>query len=219
MKKNNFKKPVLAGLLILSFLLGAFAVYGALNINPLLKGSKTVSVQVPAVSDMAFLGGKATVVKINVTAVPGSGKMFFDATKSKIDSSIQQSFKDAVTFINPKTNFFFGNHDLYIHIESEASLAKGPSAGLPIGLAIYCLAENKKIREGYFASGTISDIGKIEKVQKILEKAHAVRNIGGKVLVVSEFHTPTEKEELQKINGLKVKFVSDLDDAIDIMIE
>ncbi len=218
MKTIILKKQIL-GLFILSFLLGAFVVYTTLNINPLLKGSKTISIQVPAVSDMAFLGGKATVVEINVTAVSGTGKMFFEATNAKIDSSIQQSFKDAVTFVDPATNFSFETHDLYIQVESEASLAKGPSAGLPIGIAIYSLAENKKIKQGYFASGTISNLGKIEKVEKILEKAHAVRNIGGNVFVVSEYHNQTEKDELNKISGLKIKFVASLNEAIKIMTE
>jgi ATP-dependent Lon protease len=88
----------------------------------------------------------------------------------------------------------FDNHDLHIHVPAGAIPKDGPSAGLPIALALISLLKNRPCRRDTALTGELTLSGRILPVGGMPEKILAARSAGVKTVVLPAQNMPDLKD-------------------------
>ncbi|MCD6371887.1 MAG: hypothetical protein J7L39_04190 [Candidatus Aenigmarchaeota archaeon] len=199
---------------------------------------KEVSFYVPAVDQ--YGNGVSTVLKVE--ALPGKGRILVNINQLLFWIDTQQSIQIAKKVAEEITKKDLSDVDLIYNIETNASLIEGPSAGAAITIATIAALENKSINKSVVITGTINPDGSIGPVGGILPKAKAAKEIGATLFLVPKGqgtqvnYIPKKRCEqmgpitfcritykAEKINisnetGIKVKEISNIEEAIKYML-
>ena len=94
------------------------------------------------VNGLAWTSVGGEMLEVEVAVVPGTGKI---EVTGNLGTVMQESAKAAVTFVRSKANelsidpMFYKDNDLHIHFPEAAIPKDGPSAGVTITTAHWCL--------------------------------------------------------------------------------
>ncbi len=112
---------------------------------------------------------------------------------------------------------FLASHEVHLHLPAGATPKDGPSAGITMALALYSLANNKKIRTTLGMTGELSLTGKVLPVGGIKEKVLAAKRAGLKEIILP-FNNKKDLKEVPERHrkGLKFYPVKHFDEVLKI---
>lgn len=110
--------------------------------------------------------------------------------------------------------------NVHVHVPEGATPKDGPSAGIAMLTSMVSSFKNKKIKPHLAMTGEITLRGKVLPVGGIKEKLLAATRAGIKDVILCEANRK-DVEEIKKdyLKGLKVHYVSRMEEVIDIAIE
>ncbi|NPA86447.1 MAG: hypothetical protein GXO00_00345 [Candidatus Diapherotrites archaeon] len=127
--------------------------------------------------------GEGIPARLIVEVVPGSGKISL-TLNAIVGEDTQRSINNAIRAAVREAGEDFYAYDYYITIESGAEYVGGPSAGLPIALAVYFALKGRDVPDYISATGTIDEYGNVGPVGGIYAKAKAAAEVGVKVFLI-----------------------------------
>ncbi len=139
--------------------------------------------------------GVPAVLQVNV--VPGHGDIAIDLGNSLVGESTQQSVRNAVAAATRLAGVDKNKYDYFVKIISPAARIDGPSAGLPIALAIYGALHHEDVPDYVGATGEIGPDGSVYPVSGIFEKAKAAHEVNVQIFLIpaGEVNVPAVVEE------------------------
>ncbi|HDR68058.1 MAG TPA: hypothetical protein ENN61_03300 [Bacteroidaceae bacterium] len=203
------------------------------------KPVRTASIMVPAVDENKK--GLTTILKVEI--IPGKGRVLANIGKMLYEPDSQNSVRIAHKVASEKTGTDLSNYDVIYTVETDATAIEGPSAGAASAVAAIAALTGRKIKEGVLITGAINHDGTIGPVSNVMEKAHAVSDMGINTLLVpltqgsmdrfetrrccEEIGTSSicmdeeipQKSSLSDLAGIEVIEVIDIDEALGYLIE
>jgi len=200
-----------------------------------LENAKVSSINIPAVDN----NGKGVSTVLYVSVVPGSGKTLVDIDGLLFWADTQSSIRTAKEVAENITGSNLTGYDIIYHVQAEASLIGGPSAGAAITVATIAALENRELNDKVMITGTINHDGSIGPVSGIVEKASAAKEDGIEIFLVpllqsqdtvyetkeycrkfglTEFcntETIPKKVDVAQESGIQVKEVSSIQEALE----
>ena len=190
--------------------------------------------------------GKGMESQGNVEIAPdGKGRVLFD-TNPFVEPDTQQSLETAAYVASVFTKKSLVDKDIIYSVSNaQAQLIGGPSAGAAFAVATIAAIEGKQIRQDAAITGTINKDGSIGPIGGIVEKMNALIEQKGKLFLIPqgqryvttyteqvqtqrrgnfvyEIHTLIPKQvdlvELAKPQGLEVKEVADINEAVQALV-
>lgn len=114
---------------------------------------------------------------------------------------------------------FLASHEVHLHLPAGATPKDGPSAGITMALALYSLANNKKVKSNVAMTGELSLTGKVLPVGGIKEKVLGAKRAGIKEIILPK---KNEKDllEVPEIHRRGIKFypVEHFDEVLKIAL-
>jgi ATP-dependent Lon protease len=115
---------------------------------------------------------------------------------------------------------FFGNTDIHVHVPAGGIPKDGPSAGLPIFIALTSLLTGHAVRSDVAMTGEITLRGLILPVGGIKEKALAARRAGISVIILPQKNEKDLEEIPKEIKKeMEFKFVNRMDEVIPLALK
>jgi ATP-dependent Lon protease len=115
---------------------------------------------------------------------------------------------------------FFGKTDIHVHVPAGAIPKDGPSAGLPIFIALTSLLTGHPVRSEVAMTGEITLRGLILPVGGIKEKTLAARRAGISVIILPQKNEKDLEEIPERIKEqMKFRFVNRMDEVISLALE
>ncbi len=147
-------------------------------------------------------------LKADVELREGKGRILIN-TEPRIGIDLQTSARIAVSVAEAYTGLNLTDVDIIITIkgEEEVEVVDGPSAGLPITVAIISVLRHENISDAVYATGTINLDGSIGAVGGIPEKALAAAKNGAKIFIVPKGQSKVivyERKEVEVLPGFKI---------------
>ncbi len=166
------------------------------------------------------MGGATLYIEAN--AIPAKAASFKQTGQlgevMKESSEIAYSYVRALMSKQDKANDFFEKHHVHLHVPEGATPKDGPSAGITMALALYSLAINRPIKQGFGMTGELTLTGKVLAIGGVKEKTIGAKRVGVKKLI---FPLANQKdfEELPDYikKGIKAHFVDYFDDVLKIV--
>lgn len=191
--------------------------------------------------------GTGEIDKANVEIVPnGQGRVLFAASPF-VEPDTQQSLETAAAVASTFSQKSLSDKDvIYSVTNTSAELVGGPSAGAAFTVATIAAIEGKTIRSDAQITGTIEQDGSIGQVGGIIEKLNAAAEQGKKLFLVPEGQSTVvtytqqlttrrqggfvyqisrlvpkqvDLNELAKEQGIEIKEVSDIQEAVELLLE
>ncbi len=166
----------------------------------------------------------------------GGEIIFIEATKMKghhqliltgsLGNVMKESAMAALSYIRSHTELFnipesfFEEHDLHIHIPAGAIPKDGPSAGLPIAVALISLITGRPAKRYMALTGELTLSGRILPVGGVKEKLMAARRAGVQSVVLPAKNALDLKSiapSLQK--DLEIITIDELEEIIDRVLK
>jgi ATP-dependent Lon protease len=156
---------------------------------------------------------------IEATSMPGSGKLMLTGSLGEV---LKESAQAALSYIRSNAAFFdiedefFKAHDIHVHVPAGAIPKDGPSAGLPIAMALISLVTHRACRRDVALSGELTLSGRILPVSGIREKLLAGRASGVKTMAFpakNETEIKSIQESVKK--DLHILLVQEIKDILD----
>jgi ATP-dependent Lon protease len=154
--------------------------------------------KVGVATGLAYTSVGGEVLEIEVTAIPGRGKLQLTGTLGDV---MKESASAALSFTRARSGAlgidreFHKNRDLHVHIPSGGTPKDGPSAGIAIATAIVSALTGVPIRGDVAMTGEITLRGRVLPIGGLKEKAVAAhRNTIRHVLI--PYQNARDVEEL-----------------------
>jgi len=172
-------------------------------------------------------GDTAMDATLNISVVPGTGKIFSSIDEALVGNATQESVKNAVNV----TNLIIGdeikeNYNFTIDIESTAYSIDGPSAGGAMALLMISMFKDNNLGSNISMTGSITIDGFIGDVGGIYQKTKKAAEVGINLFFVptgNRTQVITEDGEIKQIDlityaydnwGMKIIEVSTIQDVI-----
>jgi ATP-dependent Lon protease len=166
----------------------------------------------------------------------GGDIIFIEATQMKGEKGLtltgqlgdvmKESAQAALSYVRTKTkdlgvkDDFFGKTDIHIHVPAGGIPKDGPSAGLPIFIALTSLLTGHPVRSDVAMTGEITLRGLILPVGGIKEKTLAARRAGISVVILPQKNEKDLEEIPERIKeDMEFKFVNRMDEVISLALE
>ena len=127
------------------------------------------------------------IIFIEAQRMPGANKLILTGSLGDV---LRESARTALSYIRSQASAFgipeevFENHDLHIHVPAGAIPKDGPSAGLPIAVALISLLTGRPCRSDTALTGELTLSGRILPVGGMQEKILAARSAGVKTVIL-----------------------------------
>ena len=165
-------------------------------------------------------GGDTMPIEVNL--MTGKGNLLLTG---KLGDVMKESARAALTYtrsqaeklgIDPKR---FEQTDIHIHVPEGAVPKDGPSAGVPLAIALISAFTNRRIRRDVSMTGEITLRGRVLPVGGIREKALAARRVGVHTFVMGKRdHTDLQNIPTKLRQDLRFVEISKLDEAIGMAL-
>ncbi len=184
------------------------------------KAEKVPEIGVAAGLAWTVAGGEI----IFVEAIKMKGKKGLSLT-GQMGDVMKESAQAALSYIRSQCDSlkldaaFFEDLDIHIHIPEGAVPKDGPSAGVPLAVALYSVLGQKKVRCDVAMTGEITLRGKILPVGGLKEKLVAAKRAGMKVVLLPSKNKP-EVSGIPKhiIKGLEIKYINNINQAFELSL-
>jgi len=175
--------------------------------------------KIGVVTGMAWTGYGGDTLPVEVTVMPGSGKL---ELTGQLGDVMKESAKAGYSFVRGNTKKygidenFYKVKDIHIHVPEGAVPKDGPSAGVTMITAMISALSLKKVRHNIAMTGEITLTGRVLPIGGLKEKSLAAFRAGIDTIIV-----PKENEsDLQKIpKSIKNKLKFILADKIDVVLD
>jgi ATP-dependent Lon protease len=115
----------------------------------------------------------------------------------KLGKTMNESASIAYSFIRNKIDSegkIFGDKRIHLHVPDGATPKDGPSAGITMASAIYSLAMNKTLKQGFGMTGELTLTGEVLAIGGLKEKLVAARRVGVKKIIFPKDNEASMKE-------------------------
>ena len=167
------------------------------------------------------MGGELLLIEVGLMS--GSGKVVLTGTLGDV---MQESAKAAFSYVRSNAEYLgidpeiFSKTDLHIHLPEGATPKDGPSAGLPMMMAIISSFTKISVRYDVAMTGEISLRGNVMPIGGLKEKVTAAHRSGVKHNIAPFLN----KKDLEDIpehvqKDLKFSFVQDVEEVLNLVLE
>ena len=179
--------------------------------------------QVGSVNGVAWTNAGGALLQIDVARMKGKNK--FELT-GQMGDVMKESARTALSYIRSHSDElkledeYFENHEIHIHIPEGAIPKDGPSAGLPMLLAMISLLTGKPARKDVATTGEITLRGEVLAIGGLNEKMLAAqRHKLSKLIIPKDNHPDLDEVPEEVKQGLKVVEVNTVEEAIAEVFE
>jgi len=168
---------------------------------------------------LAWTAAGGEIIFIETTQMKGKNRLIQTGSLGNV---MKESAQAALSYIRSHTERFhidedfFDTHDIHIHVPAGAIPKDGPSAGLPIAVALISLLTGRACRRNTALTGELTLSGRILPVGGVKEKILAAHRAGVKSVVFpakNERDLAEIPEEVKK--ALHIITLNELNDIID----
>ena len=167
------------------------------------------------------MGGELLLIEVGLMS--GSGKVVLTGTLGDV---MQESAKAAFSYVRSNAEYLginpeiFSKTDLHVHLPEGATPKDGPSAGLPMMMAIISSFTKISVRYDVAMTGEITLRGHVTEIGGLKEKLIAAkRGLIETVLIPEENEKDLVEipDEIKK--GLKIKAVKNVKESLGLALE
>jgi ATP-dependent Lon protease len=162
------------------------------------------------------------IIFIEAAKMKGKGRLILTGSLGDV---MKESAEAALSYIRSNTTLynisedFFNGQDIHIHVPAGAIPKDGPSAGLPIVIALISLLTQRPCRRDTALSGELTLSGRILPVGGIKEKILAAHQGGVKTVVFPGKNEPDLRNIPEDIyNDLKIIKIDKLNEIVDLVL-
>ena len=166
------------------------------------------------------VGGEILFIESSLSK--GKGKL---TLSGQLGDVMKESAMAAISYLKANAEHLgidyraFDQYDLHVHVPAGAVPKDGPSAGITMLTSLASIYTQRKVKDKLAMTGEITLRGKVLPVGGIKEKILAARRAGIKEIILSEKNERDINEIDEKyIKGLKINFVSTVDDVLGIAL-
>lgn len=178
--------------------------------------------EIGAVNGLAWTSVGGVVMPIEVTVLPGSGKLELTGSLGNV---MKESAQIALSFVRGHmeqegvTEEFRKTHDIHVHVPEGATPKDGPSAGIAMACAIYSALTGLAARQDVAMTGEISLRGKALPIGGVKEKLLAAYRLGiNNVLLPKDNVKDLEEMPRDVMSKLNVVPISAATDALSYVL-
>ena len=149
--------------------------------------------EVGVVNGLAYTESGGDLLKIEVSAVPGTGHIELTGSLGDV---MKESARAAITFVRSRTERFgidpefYKNRDIHIHVPEGAIPKDGPSAGVTMTTALISELSGRAVRRDVAMTGEISLRGRVMAIGGLREKTMAAYKAGVKIVCIPAENIP-----------------------------
>ncbi len=153
--------------------------------------------EVGVVNGLAYTESGGDMLRIEVTAVPGTGRIELTGSLGDV---MKESARAAITFVRSRTARFgidpdfYKNCDIHIHVPEGAVPKDGPSAGVTMVTALISELSGRAVRRDVAMTGEISLRGRVMAIGGLREKTMAAYKAGVGIICIPEENVPDLEE-------------------------
>ena len=157
-------------------------------------------------------GGEVVPIEAAILSGEGSGQL---TVTGLVGQAMLESARTALAWLRANAEWPRGR-EAHVHA-GEAGVPKdGPSAGLPLALALASAAGNIPLREEIAATGEIDLLGSVHPVGGVREKLLAAARDGVKVALVPMANLAETRAYAEDLYGLEICGVRSVEEALAI---
>ena len=181
------------------------------------------SPEIGAVTGLAFTEVGGVVLTVEVTPLPGKGKL---TLTGQLGDVMKESAQAAWTFVRAHAldlgieEDFYDRTDLHIHVPEGATPKDGPSAGVTMATAIASALAKRSVRSDLAMTGEITLRGNVLPIGGVKEKVLAAHRAGIKVVILPEENRKDLEEDVpEKVRKLmEFHFVSRVEEVLKLAL-
>ncbi|MBR6514349.1 MAG: endopeptidase La [Clostridia bacterium] len=174
--------------------------------------------QVGIVNGLAYTQLGGDILRIEVAAMPGTGKLELTGSLGDV---MKESARAAVTCIRQRCDAlgidadFYKDKDIHIHVPEGAVPKDGPSAGVTMAVALASELSGRKVRRDVAMTGEITLRGNVLAIGGLKEKSMAALKAGVKTVLIPRENL-RDLEEVDKTVKEGIEFIAldTIDDAL-----
>jgi ATP-dependent Lon protease len=185
-------------------------------------GQKDEQDEVGVATGLAWTEVGGELLKIEVTVVPGKGKLLLTG---KLGDVMQESAQASFSFIRSRAKSlgidpdFYEKCDVHIHVPEGAIPKDGPSAGITIATALASALSGRPVSAKIAMTGEITLRGKVLPIGGLREKVLAAHRAGIRTIILPKENRKDAEEIPQKIRKqIKLIYVEHMDQVLDLAI-
>jgi ATP-dependent Lon protease len=174
--------------------------------------------QIGAVTGLAWTEVGGDTLTIEVTVLPGSGKL---TLTGKLGDVMKESAQAAFSFARSRVDQFsispdfYEKNDIHIHVPEGAIPKDGPSAGITIGTALISALSNIPVSRKVAMTGEITLRGRVLPIGGLKEKALAAHRAGIRKILVPKDNEKDIEEIPESVRAdLTIIPVSHMDEVL-----
>ena len=167
------------------------------------------------------MGGELLIIEVGLMS--GSGKVVLTG---KLGDVMQESAKAAFSYVRSNAEYLginpevFAKTDLHVHLPEGATPKDGPSAGLPMMMAIISSFTKISVRFDVAMTGEITLRGHVTEIGGLKEKLIAAKRGLIETVIIPEENEKDLVEIPPEIkNGLKIKAVKNVEESLELALE
>ncbi len=172
---------------------------------------------------LAWTEAGGEIIFIEATKMRGKNRLILTGSLGDV---MKESAQAALSYIRSNTRLlnipedFFDKHDIHIHVPAGAIPKDGPSAGLPISIALVSLLTNRPSRRDMALTGEVTLSGRILPVGGVKEKVLAAHRAGVKTVVFPAKNEADIKEIPDDIKkDLEIITMGELSEVVDLVLK
>ena len=174
--------------------------------------------EVGVATGLAWTQAGGDVLFVEAALVPGKGNLILTGHLGEV---MQESARAALTYARSRASSlgidtgFYEKNDVHIHVPAGAIPKDGPSAGIPMAVALVSSLTKRPVSKEVGMTGEITLRGKVLPVGGIKEKVLAAHRAGiKKVILPKENEKDLEEVPEQIRQELEFKCVDYIDEAL-----
>jgi ATP-dependent Lon protease len=172
---------------------------------------------------LAWTEAGGEIIFIEATKMRGKNRLILTGSLGDV---MKESAQAALSYIRSNTSLFnipedfFDKHDIHIHVPAGAIPKDGPSAGLPISIALVSLLTNRPSRRDMALTGEVTLSGRVLPVGGVKEKVLAAHRAGVKTVVFPAKNEADIREIPDDIKkDLEIITIGELSEVFDMILK